>query len=204
VVDQLVMHGEVRRGQLGVSAQDLTPALAAAFDLPARQGAVVVEVARGSPAARAGLKQGDIVTAINGREVRTAADVRNTVGLLRVGDEVRLDVVRSGKELALQTRIAEPRHDALRGGEVSERLDGAQFGTVESSAGERMPGVAVEKVVQGSPAWNAGLREGDFITHVNRNRVNGLDEFRRAVAASGSVLTLSMHRGNAQVHIVLR
>ena len=98
IMDHIIRYGEVRRGELGASVQDVTPALAAAFDLPAHQGAVVVvEVAGGSPAHDVGLQLGDIIVALNGREVRSAAELRTSVGLLRIGAEARMDILRGDK-----------------------------------------------------------------------------------------------------------
>ena len=110
VVRQLADNGEVRRGRLGVEIQDLTPDLADTFDTPAGgdgaiEGALISKVLSGSPAASAGLRPGDIVTGIDGQPVRTAGDLRNRVGLLPVGTEVRLEVLRGSTRQMLLARI---------------------------------------------------------------------------------------------------
>ena len=109
VVKQLADNGEVRRGRLGVEIQDLTPDLADTFDTPASggplEGALISKVLSGSPAALAGLRPGDIVTAIDGLAVRTAGDLRNRVGLRPVGSDVRLEVLRGNGRQMLTARI---------------------------------------------------------------------------------------------------
>ena len=110
VARQLMENGEVRRGRLGIEIQDLTPDLADSFDTPAGnngsvEGALIAKILPGSPAASAGMRQGDIVVAIDGLPVRTAGDLRNRVGLLPVGTDVHLDVLRGGSHQYLTARI---------------------------------------------------------------------------------------------------
>ena len=125
VMEQLAQHGEVKRGQLGVQLQDLDPDLAEAFDLNQQEGAVVVNVVEGSPAAKAGLKAGDVVVAVNGRPVRNASDLRNRVGLLRIGDKVTLEVLRKGL-LGKNDRVADQRHRGGQDRPGDERLDASE------------------------------------------------------------------------------
>ncbi|MCB1795838.1 MAG: Do family serine endopeptidase, partial [Candidatus Competibacteraceae bacterium] len=94
LMEQIVDHGSVRRGQLGVSVQDLTPDLARAFNLPTSQGAVIAQVSPRSTAAKAGLKEGDVVLRVNERSIRDGGGLRNAIGLLEVGETVRLEILR--------------------------------------------------------------------------------------------------------------
>ncbi len=107
VMEQIVAYGAVRRGELGVVVQDLTPELAEGFRLDVAEGAVVTRVAPGSAADRAGLKRGDVIVALNGKAVRGASNLRTEIGLLRVGDKVRLTIVRAGRERDVQVEIGE-------------------------------------------------------------------------------------------------
>ncbi|UEM01775.1 trypsin-like peptidase domain-containing protein [Skermanella rosea] len=107
VMDQIIRYGEVRRGRIGISVQDLTPDIAAALGTRSTSGAIVAEVEPGSPADRAGLRRGDVVIAIDGAEVRSATQVRNHVGLKRVGESVTLTVERNGARDTLSARIEE-------------------------------------------------------------------------------------------------
>ncbi len=107
LIKQLIAFGEVRRGRLGVSVQDLTPDLAQAFGISTTQGAVIAQVLPDSAAQRAGLKAGDIVVAINDRPIRDAKDLRNAIGLSSVGSWVTLAILREGKPMTLQARLSE-------------------------------------------------------------------------------------------------
>jgi serine protease Do/serine protease DegQ len=105
VMQQLVSYGEVRRGYIGLTTQDVTPEQAKGLGALATQGAVVVEVAKDSPADKAGMRAGDVIVAVNGRAVRGSADVRNQVGLIPVGEEVEFKVLRNGQVRVLKARI---------------------------------------------------------------------------------------------------
>lgn len=108
VMEQLVAHGRVERGRIGVSIQNLTPDLADAFGLNTLNGALITSVERGSSAERGGLRRGDLVIAVDGREIRNASDLRNRIGLVRVGDSVTLTIIRDGRQRELDLRVAAP------------------------------------------------------------------------------------------------
>jgi S1-C subfamily serine protease len=105
VMDQLVSYGEIRRGRIGVAMQDLTPDLAQALGTKHTQGAVIARVDPGSPAERAGLRTNDLVIAVNGAPMRSGTELRNRVGLSRIGDEVELTIERAGTERNVAVRI---------------------------------------------------------------------------------------------------
>ena len=108
LMDQLVKYGQVRRGQLGVLVQDLNPELTKSFGLRRSQGAVVAQIIPGSAADRAGLKEGDVVIAVDNKPIRSAGALRNAVGLLQVGESVRLDLLRDGTPLTITVTLREP------------------------------------------------------------------------------------------------
>jgi serine protease Do/serine protease DegQ len=108
VMEQIVAYGEVRRGVLGVTVRDLTPELAEGMRLDVTEGAVVAEVTPGSAAERAGLQPGDVIVALDGAPVRGASALRNKIGILRIGDTVRLSVLRNGREQTLEAEIQAP------------------------------------------------------------------------------------------------
>jgi len=167
VVPHLVQFGEVRRGRLGIHIQDLTPDLAAEFGLKGnKKGAVIVKVERGTPAQKAGLRVSDIITAINNKAVNSASDVRNRIGLLRIGERVKITVVRRRRTRHLYAVIADT--DRVDGGKISEYLKGAVLK-------DSTEGVQVYKVTQGSNAWEMGLRRGDVIIGFNRRKVKDLE-----------------------------
>ncbi len=109
VLAQILAYGEVRRGQLGVLIQDLTPDLAEGFKLERSDGAVITEVVPGSAAEAAGLRAGDVVIALDGEPVRDAADLRNEIGLLPPGERVKLEVLRNGRRLTVEATIRQAR-----------------------------------------------------------------------------------------------
>ena len=206
VMAQLIEYGEVRRGRLGVYIQDLTPELAQAFGIEATQGAVVAQVAEGSPAERAGLRPGDVVVAVDGRPVKSAAELRTAIGLMRVGKRVRLEVLRDRRRLTLTAVIEAPKEATVRGGLLDERLAGAVFGPIpeDSPFHGRVEGVMVRAVEVGSPAWRAGLREKDVVVSVNRRPVPDLERFRREVRRARGSLLLNVRRGDGALFILLR
>ena len=108
VMDQLIKYGSVKRGQLGVTIAPVTPDIAEALGISTAGGALVTQVLKDSAAARAGIRAGDVVTAINGRSVKSAAEFRNAIGLLRVGDKVELALLRDGESRKLTAEVADP------------------------------------------------------------------------------------------------
>jgi S1-C subfamily serine protease len=107
VVAQIEKYGDVQRGQLGIQIQNLSPDIIAAMGLPARQdGALVADVTANSPAAGAGIKAGDIVTAVNGQVIASSTDLRNDIGVMRAGDKVDLKVLRDGKTIDASLTLA--------------------------------------------------------------------------------------------------
>jgi Do/DeqQ family serine protease len=207
IAAQLAEHGEVQRGELGVMIQDLTPELASAFNQSPEGGAVIARVLPDSPAERAGLRAGDIVTAVNGQPVANGAALRNAIGLVRAGSEVRLSAVRDGKPITLTARLSPPAGQTAAGGRLDEQLDGAQLGEIGAShplAG-KVEGVAVAKVERGSLAWRAGLRPGDIVLSINRQPVRSLAEASAALKQSGpDGLLLNIQRGNSALFLVIR
>jgi Do/DeqQ family serine protease len=201
VMAHLAKYGEVRRGRIGLTTQDPTPELAKALGLTPNQGALVVEIAPDSPAAKSGLKRGDVVISLNGRAVRSSADLRNQIGLAAVGDTEEFKVLRNGKELVLKARVEKPKAAKERDFEPVPELVGASVGTLES--GGKPEAVAVVEVAEGSPAYAHGLREGDVIVAVNRKKVRTSAELIAALKVPGR-LVLSVVRGEYVFGLVLR
>ena len=206
IMGQLVSHGQVKRGQLGVIVQDLTPELANAFGIDMHKGAVIAEVLNGSAADKAGIKVGDIVTEIGGRAINSAADLRNRLGLLRVGEEVEIKVLRDGKPRTLQARIGEAQLESVAGDSIYNRLSGATFGEINQSSAlyGKVEGIVVSEVQTNSPAWRAGLRKGDLIVSANRRKVTTLKELQDIAKTSRQGLLLNIQRGNSAMFILVR
>ncbi len=192
VMEQILDHGAVRRGEFGVAVQDLTPDLMRALRLESNQGALVSAVDPDSPAAAAGLREGDVILRLDGKPVTNGADVRNRFGLLRVGARVELAILRDGRPLTLKGEIADPYRDFLPGDRFAPDL----AGTVLGERGGRDDAVLVGPVNKDSPAWTSGLRERDLILAVNGVRIGGLRDLGRVLRQSRGLLSLQIQRGD--------
>ena len=203
IMQQLVAHGKVERGRLGAQAQDLTSELAQAFGIKYRRGAVVSQIETDSPADRAGLRVGDIVTEVNGKPIRDAATLRNSIGLLRVGQEVKLVVLREGKTRTLVAKVQEPTWTEQGGEGMHAELTGAVLADLDKASRGRAKGVLIAEVETGSPAWRNGLRKGDIIVSANRKSVESVEQLQQAVNGSRTLL-LNIRRGNGALFLYLK
>jgi serine protease DegQ len=206
VMEQLIAHGEMRRGLLGVSIQDLTPDLAEALGVAAAGGAIVTQVEPGSGAEAAGMLAGDVVIAVDGRPVLDAGDLRNAVGLRRVGDRVAITLLREGARLELvarlgsaelETALDDPRDGPLAGARLRDLRPGDPYWGEAS-------GVLVEDVASGSPAARHGLRPGDLLVAVNRSPVKDVADLRRALSQAKTPVALTVQRGRGRMLLVMR
>ncbi len=211
ITDQLIKFGSVKRGQLGVTIAPVTPDIAEALALKNSGGALITQVAKDSAAARAGLKAGDIVTALNGRNVKSAAEFRNAIGLLRVGERVEIALLRDGQARKVTAEVADPTVQTT--GETAESRnvpEGSQHRALEGAQLEDAPsgGVLVRAVAPGSPAANTGLRSNDIIVAANGVRVSSSADLSAAWRASanrgGSTVVLQIRRGGETAIILLR
>lgn len=206
IMAQLAQYGEVRRGQLGLVTQDLTPELARAFGLQQRGGAVVAQVNPGSAAERAGLHSGDVIVSFGNRSVGSSSDLRNAVGLLRIGTQIELGVLRNSRELKLRAVIADSGTSSTSADNFSDYLAGATLGAISDNhplAG-RVQGVQVLTVERNSPAWSAGLRVDDIIESINHKQVVSLDEVAQAIEHKDDPLLMNIRRDNLSMFIVIR
>lgn len=206
VMDQLIEHGEVRRGVLGINIQNLDPELAQALGTKETQGVVVTNVAEGSSAAKADIRAGDVIVSVNGRAVTHWNELRNRLGMLRVGERVRLEIIRDGRRRTVNAVIGELSSTEVAADALHPGLAGATFANIPETSPlyGRVVGVQVTAVEQGSPAARARLAPDDVITSVNRQDVRNVDDLRRLAVPSAQPLLLTVRRGNGVQFVVIR
>ena len=212
VMTQLIDNGQVRRGMLGVTIQPVTSDIARSLGLEQVRGALVNTVTPGSPAERAGVRRGDVITAINGQAVQDGNELRNEVAQMLPGTNARLTVVREGKEQTLGVTLAELKNTSARNEEGESGADGTGFGmTVEPLTSARAKelglavtsGVVVTDVQPSGRAADAGMRPGDVISEVDRKPVTSVDELRSALQGGGKPALLLVHRNGVSVFLTL-
>ena len=205
ITAQLIEHGEVKRGRLGFTAQDLTPELAEAFEIDQSKGVVVASVQADSAAEKAGMKTGDVILAINDEPVEDSADVRNTIGLLRVGTKIELDIVRNGKNMQLSALITERESKTISSSDISKQLAGAQLTLteVDNRNGSANRVMIISGLEPGSPAAQAGLRNEDIIHSINKQPVEDFDQLKQAMSDPRGLL-LNIQRGKRGLFLVIR
>jgi Do/DeqQ family serine protease len=191
IKDSLVKHGEIRRGLLGVTTQDLTPELVKAFNLKDIKGAAISRIENNSPAEKAGLALGDIVVSANGKSIKNSHDLRNIIGLLQIGDKVDLEYYRGDEKRETTAVIGKQERAQVNGEKLHARLQGTILSNAQR---DQIEGVVIEKINTASYAWRIGLRPGDVIVSANQYRVHNLDELKEVVDPKTGLL-VNIQRG---------
>jgi S1-C subfamily serine protease len=205
VMSQLIEHGKVRRGQLGVRIQDLTPDLAEALGIGAGGGALVALVTPRSPADRAGIEAGDVISGVNGERVRSAAELRNRIGLLPVGAKVAVELIRKGVRREVTAILVEAEAERREVTAEVPSLAGTVLGSIEPGAPMygRIEGAVVLEVKTGSRPARAGLRAGDIVIGVDRKPVRSPDDVIRLARETKGSLLLQVMRDGSPLFIVI-
>ena len=203
IVPQLEKKGHVTRGWLGVSIQEVTPALAKSLGMKGEKGALVAQVVPGGPAEKAGIEQGDVITGFDGKEINSSGDLPRIVASTPVDKAVTVKVDRNSKAMDLQVKVGEMQEKA----EISRTpsSQGHLGLTVQNLTPDiskdlglkKSTGVIVDRVESGSPAADAGIRRGDVIQEVNRSPVKNVDDFVQKVekAKDQETVLLLIQRG---------
>jgi serine protease Do/serine protease DegQ len=209
IMDQLLKYGSVKRGLLGVSIYSLTPDTAKALNLTNTQGVLVSQVNQGSAADKAGIRPGDVITSINNQTIRSNSELRNAIGLSRVGDKLDVAIIRERKPMHVTAVINDVQQPSAAtagtasaapadAGAVHPGLVGATLADATNG------GVEVRAVDPQSAAAQANVRKGDLIEGANSQTVSSLKELRDVARRGGTALVLRIRRGNTLVFVPLR
>lgn len=215
VMDQILKHGKVIRGYIGIGIQEVTPGLAQAFKVPAEKGALIGDVEPNSPAAKAGLQRGDVITELNGEPITGANDLRLKVATLAPGTTVRLKVLRNGEprdvSVTLGQAPGQSAGNASGASAQSSPMRGVQVDELTPDVRQQLglksdvKGVVVTDVPGDSPAADAGLKRGDVIEQVNREPVNSVADYQRLIGQAGNqTLVLLVDRGGNTTFLVVQ
>ena len=211
IMEQLVETGEVKRGFLGVSIQDVTREMAEAMDLQANKGVLVAGVEEDSPADEAGLERGDLILAVNGRAVNSVYELRNRISQTTPGSNVALKILREGKEKKVSVALGELEAETTAGVSRQEEALGWEVQALDGELARRLgypqgSGVVVTNVRPGSAASNRGIRRGDLILEINRRPVEDLEAYTRMMSQlnAGDNALLLVRRGRRTFFVPIR
>ena len=215
VEGQLQKQGKVTRGWLGVAIQNVTKELAESFGLKQSGGILVSEVQQDSPASAAGLQQGDVILRLDGIELKDVSDLRNRVAMLQPKSTAMLDIMRDGRDKKIQVSIGEQPSDFSKGGQGADNDSfleqyGLSLQELTPELAKKFDygihsGLIVSDVVQGSPADAAGLKAGQLVEEVNRQRVSNMKDLDAVLqqAKSDTKVLLRVRAGNYSTYVVL-
>ena len=206
ITDQLIKFGKVKRGYLGVSAQDLTPDLSKAFGISTSKGAIITQIEKGSPADIAGIKIGDVVTKINNQTVENASAMRNKIGLLKVNSIITMQINRKEKIISINVKIVEPKISKKSGIKINARLQGIVFTEITKNMPEygKVIGIKVVKIKKNSRAYFVGIRSGDIILSVNNIPVQKIKDLEIVAGKNDSELIVHVQRRNKTAFLLLK
>jgi serine protease Do len=214
LMNQIKEHGQVTRGYIGIVPQDLTPQLASSFGIKDTKGALVSFVEDNSPAAKAGLQQGDVIREANGTPINDQGELRNKIVDLEPGSTLSLKVLRNGAEKTLSVKVAaRPVETASKSAPVPDTGTSGKLGVAiqdlnpqiarQLGLAASVTGVVVTQVQPDSPAADAGLKRGDVVQEVNRQPVKSASDFRNAVSQSAKSVLLLIRRDDRTIYTVV-
>jgi S1-C subfamily serine protease len=211
VVEQLLEHGDVQRGRIGIAIQDVTPALSQALELTADRGALVTQVEPDSPSEKAGIEPGDVIVEINGKAIDSSSDLRNEIGLVRAGEPVDVTAIRDGDRRTVRATVAAETPEASSSARAADPasvslLAGATVMEMPSDHPSygRVQGVWVSAVSPGSAAARFGLRPDDIVTGVNRASVGSVADLTAAMNRAKPPIALQIQREGRALFLLVR
>ena len=210
VVNQLIAKGNVSRGYLGISIQAVSDEMARSFGLPKSSGALVNEVVAASPAAKAGILQGDVITGFAGTTIKDVRQLQRLVAETPVGKRVEVELYRDGKLVKVFVTTAPAESAPAQAQKPAEREAGPLGLSVQDLGAEQrargLSGVVVTELEPGGIAEDSGIQRGDIIISVNQKKVRNLAEYQKAMrdATSRGAAALLIRRGNASIYFALK
>ena len=206
ITKQLIEYGKVRRGYLGVSAQDLTNDLSKAFGIKANRGAIITQVLKDSPADLAGVSIGDVVIKINNENVQNASAMRNKIGLLKLNSIITMEINRKGKIITTKVKITEPKISKNDGIKINSRLQGIVFSRILEKMPEygKITGIKIIKMRKDSVAFAAGIRPNDVILSINNIPVQKIQDLEIVAGKNDSEIVVHVQRKNRTAFILLK
>ena len=206
ITDQLIRFGKVKRGYLGVSAQDLTTDLSKAFGINTNKGSIITQVQKNSPADKAGIKIGDVVTKINGQAIKNTAAMRNKIGLLKLNSTISMQLSRKGKVVTVKVKILEPKISKKSGIKINTRLQGIVFSEIKEGMQEygKITGIKIVKMKKDSKAYLVGIRPNDIILSINNIPVQKIKDLEIVSGKNDSELVMHVQRNNRTAFILLK
>jgi Do/DeqQ family serine protease len=206
ISNQLLHHGKVERGQLGIRAKPLSDNLARSLRLSSETGVVVDQVTPGSSAAHARIRKGDIITTISDHRISSPAQLESVIGLFPIGKEVKISLIRGNLRHNLFATIQPRTTPSLAGGRLNRNLSGTRLTplSTEQKGLYRSEGVAVQSVDPAQAGWALGLRPGDVIFSLNRQPTRSLRELEEAAALSDDMVILRLYRGEKILEMIMR
>lgn len=199
---QLIQSGEIKRGLLGIKGTEMSADLAKAFNLNVQRGAFVSEVLPNSGSAKAGIKSGDVIVSLNGKNLSSFAELRSRIATTAPGTKVKLGLLRDGKPLDVEVTLDKSTSSSASADMIIPALQGATLSDGQLKDGTK--GVTIENVEKGSAAAQAGLHKDDVIIGVNSDRVSTIAEMRKLMESKPSVIALHIVRGNDSIYLLLR
>jgi serine protease Do len=212
VMNQLLDHGKVTRGYLGVVVQPITPAMAKALGQSEPKGVLVGDVSAKGPAQASGVERGDIILELNGNSINDSNELRNTISMMQPGETVKLEITRNGRTQDINVKLGElpnskEQAENNQEGASKDSLEGVSVDNLDADKAKQLglpastKGVVVTGIDPASPKAESGLREGDVIQEVNHRPVNNVAEFQQAMHKAGNDALLLVNRSGTTLFI---
>jgi S1-C subfamily serine protease len=205
IMAQLIEHGEVRRGYLGLAVQALNVELAEAFGLDRHEGIVVVEVEPETAGAKAGIESGDIITQVGDRRIRRLTDFYGQAAVIFTGQRVPMELLRDGRSRRVTLDVQDDHLEKVTGERIDRRLTATELQNFRNQDDTGLgAGVLVTDVAQDSRAWQYGLRPGDVVVAANRRAIRDLADLREAADLNSTQLLLRVYRSGQFGYVAIR